>query len=443
MTFLRPMRWKEGMFLRPHHLQQFDLFLESRDIGYLQALEQHGWGLLRCEFENDALNNFVLAVRSLRAVLPGGTLVDVPGNARLPSRTLDRKAYDTARPLEVAIGVRRVEERRPIAAPEGSPAGQARFTTLTAEVYDLDAGRDPTTIEQAEYGLQFFVGDEPTEGFETLKVARLVFTGEPSRPLQHAPDFAPPAMALSASYALVGSTRAVVEQIAKALREKAEVRGTDKAAEVLWFQVLAGSLPVLRDMVRDGSVHPRRAYQELCRLAGALFFRDTSGLSFDELPEYDHENPGPAFEQLRSLIYRLSEMEIVRRYRRVPMERAGDRYKAALPAEGKLPGSRCFLEVEAAESSARVRALMAAAKISAPARIDQLHGLALPGIRTESQPGPPPELPPGQTASYFRLKIEDGTEWGAYVLPAGALDAFLLGAPQDIRLTLVIILPGR
>lgn len=443
MTFLRPLRWKEGMFLRPHHLQQFDLYLESRDIGYLRALEHHGWGLLRCDFDNDALNNFVLAIRSLQAILPDGTLVDVPGNARLASRTLDRKAYDTARPLGVAIGVRRLEERRPIAAAEGSPAGGARFTTLASEVYDLDAGRDPTTIEQGEYALQYFVGEEPTEGFETLPVARLVFTGDPSRPLQHDPAFAPPSLALSASYALLGSARAVVEQIAKALREKAEVRGTDKAAEVVWFQVLAGALPVLRDMIRDGTVHPRRTYQELSRLAGALFFRDSSGLSFDELPEYDHADPAPGFEQLRSLIYRLSEMEIVRRYRRIPMERAGDRYKGSLPSEGKLPGVRCFLEVEAVESGAKVRPLIAAAKISAPARIEFLHSHALPGVRTEALPGPPPELPPGQTAAYFRLKTEEGTEWSTSVLPASALDAFLLGAPQDIKLTLVIILPGR
>ena len=51
MAFLRPLRWKEGMFLRPHHLQQHDLFLESRDIAYMQGLEHYGWGLI-------ALRNF-------------------------------------------------------------------------------------------------------------------------------------------------------------------------------------------------------------------------------------------------------------------------------------------------------------------------------------------------------------------------------------------------
>jgi type VI secretion system protein ImpJ len=443
MTFLRPLRWKEGLFLRPHHLQQLDLFLESRDIGYLMALEHFGWGLVRCEFQDDSLNNFVLAIKSLRAVLPEGTLVDLPGNARLPARRLDRKAYDAARPLDVAVGLRRLEDRRPLAAPDGSAPGQARFKTVTAEVYDLDAGRDPTTVEQAEYDMQFFVGEEPTSGFETIPVARLLFTGDPSRPLQHAPIFSPPCLALGASHALLGSVRAVVEQIAKALREKSDVRGTDKTAEIVWYQLLAMALPVLRDMVRDGMVHPRRVYQELCRLAGGLYFRDATGKTFDDIPEYSHSDPGPGFEQLRALIYLLSEMEIVRRYRKVSMERAGDRFKAALPPEGKLPGARFFLEVEAAESSPKVKGLIAGAKISAPARIETLQRFVLPGIATEAQPGPPAELPPGQTGSYFRLKVEEGTEWGTSVLPAGSLDAFLLGAGQDIRITLVIILPGR
>ena len=85
MTLKRtsPVAWMEGMFLRPHHLQQYDLFLESRDIAYLGALEHFGWGLIHLELEKESLNNFVLGVKSLRAVLPGGTLVDVPGNARL------------------------------------------------------------------------------------------------------------------------------------------------------------------------------------------------------------------------------------------------------------------------------------------------------------------------------------------------------------------------
>ncbi len=430
------------MFLRPHHLQQHDLFLESRDVAYMQGLEHYGWGLIRLEIQEESLNNFVLAVKELRAVLPDGTLVDVPGNARLPSRTLDKNAAEAGRPLDVVIGVRRLEGRRAQAPADGGAAGEARFATATEEVYDLDAGQDPTTIEQFEYDLRFFVGEEPTHGFETLPLARLVFTGNPGRPIQHAPAFAPPALVLSAAQALHQSARAVVERLATVLREKSKILGHERPSDLVLFQALSGSLPILRDMVQDGKVHPRRAYQEMARLVGTLYFKSRPDQTYEDIPLYDHRDPGPVFERLRALIEELSEIEVRRRYEKVPMERVGEIFRAGLSAPHRAPGVRLFLEVAAAESSPRIKSLMQAAKISTPARIETLKQFALPGIATEQMPGAPPELPVGQTGSFFRLKLEDGSEWGTYVVPGGALAAFLHGVPQDVKLTLVVVFPS-
>ena len=77
MKVLKPMRWKEGMFLRPHHFQQYDLYLESRETSRLHALERYAWGLLHMEVDPDSLNNFVFTATSLGAVLPDGTLIDL------------------------------------------------------------------------------------------------------------------------------------------------------------------------------------------------------------------------------------------------------------------------------------------------------------------------------------------------------------------------------
>ncbi len=430
------------MFLRPHHFQQYDLYVESREIGYLSAIEHYGWGLVRLDLQEESLNNFVLGVRSLRAVLPDGTLIDVPGNARLPSRPIDRKASQTARHLDVSVGVRAQDDRGPLAHIEGTNAGQARFVALSDEVYDLDAGRDPTPIERLEYDLHFFLGDEPTHGHATLPLVRLAFTGDPSRPVEPARDFAPPCLALSASPMLHEAARAVAERIATVLRDVAEFRGSDEVNKVVFYQSLAGRLPVLKDMVRDGKIHPRRAYQELARIAGTLFFKETTGRSIDEIPDYDHHEPAPVFQRLRVLIHELSEPGFRRQYMRVPMERSGDQFRAGLPSEAKGPGVRLYLEVLAQDSVGSIRTIVPKARISGPARMQTLTNYNLPGIATEPQPGPPPALPPGQTGTFFRLKIEDGTEWGTQVVPAGELATLLLGAPQDLKLNLIVVLPG-
>ncbi len=441
MESLRPVRWREGMFLRPHHLQQLDLFLESRQVGYLEATAHFGWGLVRMEMKEEALANFVIDVRSLRAILPDGTLVDVPGNARLPSRNVNAKSFDIGTPIEILLGVRRIEERRPLTLAEGPGKGETRFLPVEEEVYDLDVGREPAPLERLEYDMQLFLANEPTQGYETLPVTCLSLTGNPSRPLEIARGFAPPTLVLAASPELHGSARAVVERLATVLRKLDEVRASEKVRELILFQALAGCLPVLRDMVRLGNVHPRSCYQEMARLAGTLFFRDEEARSFDEIPEYDHRAPGPVFASLRDLIHQLSEPVFVSRYRRIPFEREGDQFKIAAPGEARTPGARFFLEVQAVDSVPKIKTLFMQARISSRARIEHLARFALPGIATELQNAAPPELPPGQTATYLRMKIDESAEWTTHVLPAEELVVSILNAPEDVKIALVVVLP--
>jgi predicted component of type VI protein secretion system len=111
-----------------------------------------------------------------------------------------------------------------------------------------------------------------------------------------------------------------------------------------------------------------------------------------------------------------------------------------LPAEAKQAGARFFLEVSAVEAAPRLGALILGAKVSNPSRIDTLRDHALPGVATEAQPGQPTELPPGQTATYFRLKHETN-EWSAHVVPANELLVFVMGAPEDVKVNLIVVLP--
>lgn len=428
------------MFLRPHHLQHYDLYVESREVGYLHALESYGWGLTRLEIQVDALDNFLLSVKALRAVLHDGTLVEVPGNARLPSRQIDRKIVEVGRTLDVSVGIHNVDERRSQAAAETDTPGLTRFAPVTEEIYDLETGRDPIPVERLEYDLRVFLGDEPTHGYETIPITRLAMTGDPARPLGFAPGFAPPCLAISASEVLHGAARGVLERLGTVLRKQGSRRGGEKASELVLYQALAGCFPVLKDMVSDGMVHPRRVYQEMARLAGTLYFRDTTGKSFDEIPAYDHGDPGPVFETLRRLIEPLSEFVFEEKYLKVQLERKEDLFRTDLPGAAKKEMARVFLQVLAQESTPRVKTLLMGARVSTHTRIEQLTMRALPGVPNEILAGQPSEMEPGQPGTFFRLKVETGTEWTNQVVPAGDVAVHLMNAPQDIKVYLVVIL---
>ena len=441
MKVLKPMRWKEGMFLRPQHFQQYDLYLENREFSRFQSLESFGWGLLQCEIDEDALTNFVFDVKRLAAVLPDGALVDVPGNARIGGRPFDALMKEVGRPLDVVLGVRTRDDRGPQTTSDGEGTSDTRYVASEEEVYDVDAGRDPAPLEKLTYNLRVFMGDEPSDGYEALPLARLVRTGDTAKPVQFAPEFSPPALMLGASPVLHGAARAVVERLTVTLRDLGQKRGGNDPDPLILYYGLSGSLPVLKDMVQEGHVHPRALYHELARLAGALFYRDKQGRPAEEIPLYDHGDPAPVFLRLQELIFELSEVVIERAYRRSPMEREGDQFNVALPAEAKSAGAHFFLEILAEQSRERLPMLLMTARTSNPGRIDFLRTNALPGVATEAQPGPPPELPRGQTGTFFRLKHEEN-EWGSHVAPSGELATFIMNCPEEVRINLIVVLPG-
>ncbi len=446
MALNRPIRWREGMFLRPQHFQQHDLVVETRDVGYFQAAQSFPWGLVRLDVQEEALRNFMFEVKALRAVLPDGTLVDVPENARRAARRLDPKGMAVGDALPLHVGVRRVEERRASALTEGAGKGESRFIAVEEEAFDLDVGRDPNPLEKLVYDLQLFAGDESTVGYEVMPLASVSLTGDPARPLQLTPGFAPPTLVLSASPALHGEARAVTERLASVLRDIAAVRSTNDAKNLILYQALAGYLPVIKDLAVFGNVHPREAYRELARLAGTLYYNDPKARPFDEIPGYDHQEPGPVFAKLRRLIHELSEPIFERPYEVVPMPRAGetDEFRVGMPARAKEAGVRIFLEIATLDTpAAKVRELMLKARISNPTRIRHLSQFALPGVATEMQQGPPQQLPGGRPpASYFRLKVEDGAEWATHVVSANELCLFLLGVPKDFNVNLILVFPG-
>jgi type VI secretion system protein ImpJ len=436
------MRWKEGMFLRPQHFQQYDLYLENREFSRFRCLERFGWGLLQLEIDEEALATFTFDVKRLTAVLPEGALIDVPGNARIGRRPFDALMKEVGRPLDVSIGVRARDDRGPLTASDGQGAGEARFLATEEEAYDLDAGRDPAPLEKLSYNVRIFMGDEPTDGYEAVKVARLERTGDTARPVRHSDGFAPPSLLLGASSVLHGYSRDVVERLTTVLRDIGQKRSGSDPDPLILYYGLAGSLPVLRDMVREGQLHPRAVYHELARLAGALFYRDKQGRSAEQIPHYDHHDAAKVFRALRDLIYELSAIVIARNFRICPMERDGDQFRAALPDEARVSGATFHLDIHATDSAQKLDAMLMTARTSNPGRIQFLRTNALAGVGTRAQPGPPPQLQ-GQhpLGKFFQLKNEDA-EWGTHVVPAGELAVFIMNCPADVKIRLVVVLSG-
>lgn len=441
MRLRKPLRWKEGMFLRPQHFQQYDLYLENREYSRFRSVQTYGWGLLSLEVDADALTNFVFQINRILAVLPDGSLIDVPGNARTGGRSFDGLMNEVGRSMDVAVGVRARDDRGPQTLSDTTTTGDTRYVSVEEEVYDLDAGRDPAPLEKLSYNLRMFMGDEPTDGYETIPLVRLRRTGDTAHPVEIDPRFSAPALTLSASSALWDATRSIVERVARKLEELGQMRGSNDPDPLIQYAIMAGQFAVLMEMVQEGQVHPRSVYHEIVRLTGSLLFRDSMGRSATVIPRYQHRDPGPVFQTLQELIFSLCDPRDVRQWERCPMTRSHDQFSVLLPDAAKAPSTKFFLELQSSEPQQQLSLKMMTARVSIPSRIEFLRVNGLPGVPTEQHPGPPPALPPGQSGTYYRLKHED-KEWNIHVAGAGELSVFIMNCPADVVINLVVIKSG-
>ena len=65
--------WTEGLFLRPHHLQQQDRYLEHLIERHARAASSYPWGFETLEIDEDALSLGKLSLRAASGLLPDGT----------------------------------------------------------------------------------------------------------------------------------------------------------------------------------------------------------------------------------------------------------------------------------------------------------------------------------------------------------------------------------
>ena len=83
MSWYSKVFWSEGLFLRPHHLQQNDRYIEHLLEKRVRYTTPYPWGFAQLEIDKDLTEQSKFAVRNASGVMPDGTPFDVPGDSCL------------------------------------------------------------------------------------------------------------------------------------------------------------------------------------------------------------------------------------------------------------------------------------------------------------------------------------------------------------------------
>jgi type VI secretion system protein ImpJ len=403
--------WSEGLFLRPHHFQQMERYLESLLEARLAGLVASSQaGFLRIEIDQALLTQGKVQVAAAAGLFPDGTPFELPSPACLldpfdvPEGTRDQVVHLGAVLRRAGSKAFSFDAREPAAR-------RTRYTAVDATVADNVAGFDGEA-ELKVGALQLSLGtqDAPDGALSTLPVARIV-ERQAGRGVVLDPKFVPPLLDVAAHpiargwlEELVGLVRQRAEALAGRLSQAA-AGGVADTADFLLLLACNRFEPLVAQLRHVAPLHPQALFAELLRMAGecATFGRETRRVP--ELPAYRHHALAECFEPVMEEIRRALTAVIDPNAVRIPLRDIGKGvYRADVP-DARLVSSGFFVLAAAAQLPVdRLRAAIPMqVKIGPPEKLRDMVMLNLPGIELESLPYPPRQIPFHANFSYFQL----------------------------------------
>ena len=447
MDYYQKVLWSEGMFLTPHHFQQWDRHHDGLLNRRLQALQPLGWGLTRLKVDAEALASGEFVLSECAGVLPDGLCVDAPGLDPLPPSRTVGPAFDAKRTsLGVYLAAPIVRPGGAACAAEGAEGPATRYRRGTASVADEASGAGERQVSVAVKALRLLLEGEPLSDSVSMKIAEVTRRAAGKYVLSEA--YVPPCLYLSASPQVAAVVRRVLEvlssksdELSRARRQRAQglVEFTLSEAANFWFlHTVNAAVPVLMHYHTRGDAHPEPAFLSMARVAGQLTTFAGEGHPKD-LPLYAHEDPGGCFAAMEARIRQLLDTVIPTRCTTIPLERPRESlFTGRLVDERMMESAQFYLAVMADVPEEKIaREVPLKAKVSSLDRVDQLIAAALRGIVLRHLPTPPAEIPvqPGRT--YFQVDRQ-GDHWEA-VRKARTIAFYLPPEFKQLRLEFMAV----
>lgn len=406
--------WGEGMFLRPQHFQQQELFIEARFSDLLRLVHAHPWGLQAVSLDADALAAGTLRINQLRAVFQDGTKFDAPNCEPLPLtrdlRELPQLGVETlvyaCLPALNAFGGNRADH----VAAQTKPV---RFHSAEVSVSDLYTDALETEISALQTNVRLMLEPENRDGHLSLPIARLL--KNPAGVWTTDDKFIPPLVALSGAPNLLLLTRRLLDillvksqALANSHRERVKnvvEYGSSDIASFWLLHTVNRVFPLINHLARYPQAHPEELYKTLAQFAGELL-TFSSNLTLAEIPFYEHHDLTATFQKLDELIRDLLDTVISSRYQIIPLTNTKASFHIGkLESERFAEGADFYLSVSSDLPTAQViETAPLKLKVGAPDDVEKILNSALPGVRLSYASQTPAPIPVRVGNHYFVLE---------------------------------------
>ncbi len=423
MSKLSEINWSEGMFMRPHHFQAASRYFGSALSRETQQIQPYGWGIVSLQISEAMLENFVFDIKSVSMKMPDGTFVCVPDNANVESRELKMFLDKADGAIDVFFALPGLRDNAPNTLPLGEKSVDSydrRYLVQLHDLIDENSGKNPQQIETRKLNGRIFFTGENTSGYEVIKIARVIRSGDSRNMPLLSSEFFPPVLELKASstlynlcqdiyHRLAAKNRMLISQISEGnLSFSGDIK--DAIQIMLKLQITSGFAPLIRQLIETPHLHPYIIYLEFCRLAGELSIFSKDMKLPEDIPSYNHEQIDRCFQGICSQINQLLEHVISAVYIKAGFEKTGNQLECELKEEWLTPGAEFYLGVESDYKEEVVFGNIDGIKLGACTDISLFIQRRLPGLELQRLRRVPPGLPDRANDYYLKIK-QEGEFW--------------------------------
>jgi len=440
--------WGEGLFLRPQHFQQQDAHIEALNRHTLLAANPYAWGIRDLDLDLDSLKSGILRFNRIDAVFANGDYFTAPDTDQLPPPlALDAAvAEDGITDFFLALHHSNAHGRN--CSESTADSGQARYLIVNRETSDLFTEAAEADIATLSKISCLKSAGEPRDQFQTLPVARIRRTS--SNGFEVDSSFLPPSTSLRSAPSLymmlrrhIDALLAKVEALYGVHREPSkniiEFRSGDIAS--FWLLHTASSAcATLTHLFRNPETSPERLFQELLRLAGGLM-TFSKAYTLNDLPTYDHAQPGPCFARIDLILRELLDTVISTRYFSIALTQAKQSfYTGHLDSEKINADTAFYLSITAAHPQSEIiESIPLRIKIGAPDDVEKLVLSAMSGVRLTHAAQVPAAIPVRPGANYFSLDAHGALY--ERMLKAQSVTIYAPESYRDLKIEMIAVTP--
>jgi type VI secretion system protein ImpJ len=452
MDSIKSLHWKQGLFLKPQHFQQLDLYNASMSNLYSSVRSGLSAGIAQLTFDTQALQVGLLRIDKLQCILEDGTLVAFPGNCQIAPLTLDHQYIDVQGKIEVFVGLAPIAIDKTNVVSESN--ANARFLQANEiNKKDLFDSNEQAILDRLELNCQVLTRSQiqSADGLYLVKIAELQFSGEE---YQLSKSYVPKVTLLSGAEALSNMVKSTKQQLIgryKQLQsissfELGLVSSSNNLSVGLAMMSISNHVANFTQLEEDPTTSPSDVYLAYRQLISQLsmFSSDVSvtGETIQEelsVVAYSQNNLTECFSRINKLTTKLLNTLTIEPELLVTLEHQGaSKFVASLPNKFLESNTRVYLRIRSNEDiSQQLDSVLNYLKIGADGQVDVYLKRALPGVELSYLSKKPQGVATVPNSYYFDLDRQS-FQWQK-VVDLKRIALIWSDFPEDVNIELLAV----